>query len=563
MHYKTFQLIMVLSVAWHVFLIRNVSAQTSEEEYSQVLAETNAYLALGFEQDNCPNGTIALHCGDEVCAAFENTSNCPEDCVPSKLKSYNNQLTCPNVQQIYAPHNVSDVQSIINEAKNQGVPVRVVGSVHSVNEQICSDGFIISTQNLDGIIGIKIDDKGNEYVVVEPAVTMGELSEWLHKNNRSLGFHVLGFRLPTVAGAIATGAHGSSLNHSAVISSAVHAITLVTSDGLVREITEDDGDYVRAARAHLGMLGVVVNITLKIEPQFRLHVQVSHHKADGLSVGQGLYNQVKDCDYALINWFPLQNRFLKTCGKKTMRAADLDAENILLKTNIPPGISLPFKLALHYGHCFEWLNHSLESLRYHFMVYQPFFQKRFFLGGIIRATDLVGYSHRLMSSEFDAADQHFFQDDWELAVPLSQIDGAMRFVSKHAHDNGLHWPLIGVFLRFAPSEDTTLLAHSTSVGAFSLGEPVVFMEFPTPSLLGFPDAQRKAIEQKLIDMVTTLITHYHARPHWGKNALWTFLKQKDLNAYGDNYSLFKTIAADLDPQGMFSNAFFQEIGLGH
>ena len=89
--------------------------------------------------------------------------------------------------------------------------------------------------------------------------------------------HVRGLALPnlgdidaqSVAGAIATGTHGTGARLPN-LSAQVEAVELVLGDGSARELTAADGDLLRAARVGLGALGVVVAVTLRCVPAFRL-----------------------------------------------------------------------------------------------------------------------------------------------------------------------------------------------------------------------------------------------------------------------------------------------------
>lgn len=534
------------------------------DEYVQKVAEINTQLALADStwHDWCPISRLVLTCGDNKCdPSLENADNCPADCLETSLKSYNDQISCPGIEPLHRPKGQEEVQSLIKRAREQGRHARVVGSRHSVNEQYCTDGIALTMEAFNQVIGIHKEEDGSETVEVEAGATMGDLADWLHERGKTLGYVQLGFRLATVGGAIATGAHGSSAKHTAVVASLVQAVTLINSAGEVLEITKKDGDLLRSLRAHLGMFGVVIKVKLKIISQFRLHVSVTKHKGHELLEENGLSEAIKDCDYALINWFPKTNRYIKTCGIETEERADLGAENTLLNPKILPGLELPFNLALHYGMCSSQLNAGLEYLRYLFLKWRPPFQKIGPSGDLISTGDVVGYSHRMMSSKFIESKNDFFQNDWELAIPFSKAFAALKVVYEHTKQNDMHLPLVGFLLRFAPSEDATLMAHTTSVGAFNKNEPVLLIEFPTPTPIGFPADMRASINYPYEQLARILITEFGARPHWGKNEAWTFKLQNELGSYGKNLDVFKTLVQKIDPVGMFATNFARQIGL--
>lgn len=505
----------------------------------------------------CPGLDLVLSCGNGACGRGETEINCPADCSDSPVKSYDNSMVCAEVQQFFEPRSISQVQDLINYASNAVASVRVVGTRHSVNNQYCNDGIIIGTANLNKIIGIERNQGGSESVWVEPGVTVGDLAEWLHTRNRTLGYAQLGFRLATVGGAIANGAHGSSIFHTAVISNIVEAVTLVDSNGRIREISEGQGetDEIRAARAHLGVLGPIVKVKLKIIPQFRLRVDVTTGEDALLLRERGVFKQAEACDYALINWFPNTHRFVKTCGVQTQERAEDGAENSLLNPPVPSILMQPYKAVLHLGICHDKLNAAIEGVRYLQLKWIPPIRKADDFGYLSSTYHAVGYSHRMMTSALIRSDKKFFTNDWELAVPYSQAQNAVRAVSLYAEQTGMRLPLVGMFLRFAPSEEKTLLAHTTSVGKFKKGEPVVFFEFPTPVPVGFGELSTNEINRTYEELARLLITQFGARLHWGKNKQFAFGVQKELKPYGDNFDRFNAVRHEFDPSGMFVTDF--------
>ena len=115
-------------------------------------------------------------------------------------------------------------------------------------------------------------------VRADAGVRLRDLLDYLanYDDQRSGGWrHAAGYTLPafpwfidqTVGGAVATATHGSSLRHGS-LSSQVTALTIVVANGTVIELSADDENVnlFDAARASMGRLGVVVDVTLSIVP---------------------------------------------------------------------------------------------------------------------------------------------------------------------------------------------------------------------------------------------------------------------------------------------------------
>jgi hypothetical protein len=275
----------------------------------------------------------------------------------------------------------------------------------------------------------------------------------------------------------------------------------------------------------------------------------------------GIIELLGGCDYGTINWFPNTRRFVKTCGVETTELADSGAENTLLKPTIPKGLVKPYKVALHYGMCFEPLNSALEGLRYISLKWMPPLLKEGIFDWEITTSHAVGFSHRMVSSKLIDNKDKFFTNDWELAIPFSRAQEALQAVSEFALMNGIYLPLVGVFLRFAHSKDGTFLAHTVSAGAFDADEAVMFVEFPTPAPTGFSKTMTKEVNRPYEELAQMLITEFDARPHWGKNKLWAHQLEIERGAFDDNLAHFEAVRAELDPESLFRSDYLNAAGL--
>jgi len=180
------------------------------------------------------------------------------------MKNWAGNLTY-RASQILEPTSVSELQEIVARSP----AVRALGSRHSFNDLADSDGVLVSLARLPREIIVDRDsmsftiDGGTRYGDVCVAVDASGLA--LH-NMASLP-HI------SVAGAIATGTHGSG-NDSANLSTAVRHLEIVGADGeIVALEREVDADFPGAVVA-LGALGIVTRLTLDAEPAYRMRQDV-------------------------------------------------------------------------------------------------------------------------------------------------------------------------------------------------------------------------------------------------------------------------------------------------
>jgi len=178
-----------------------------------------------------------------------------------------------STNNLHLPKSVADVQKVVKSCDK----LKALGARHSFNGIADSTANQISLKQLDQMTL----DKKARTVTVEAGVTYGRLSPYLDENGYAV--HNLA-SLPhvTVAGACATGTHGSGIKNGN-LSTAVSGLEMVTADGeLVTLSREKDGERFKGAVVGLGALGVVTKVTLDVQPTF----MVSQVVYENLPLGQ-------------------------------------------------------------------------------------------------------------------------------------------------------------------------------------------------------------------------------------------------------------------------------------
>ncbi len=158
---------------------------------------------------------------------------------------------------------VADVQRLVRG----GGRVHALGTRHSFTDIADTTGTLIDVTALEGIVL----DEAACTVTVAAGIRYGVLALWLEE--RGWALHNLG-SLPhiSVGGATATGTHGSG-NRNGVLTTAVRGIRNVGVDGELTTVTTDDPDFAALA-VGLGAFGVIVSVTLAVEPSFRMRQDV-------------------------------------------------------------------------------------------------------------------------------------------------------------------------------------------------------------------------------------------------------------------------------------------------
>ena len=170
----------------------------------------------------------------------------------------------------HRPTTTDEIARIVERCAADGRRLRVVGSGHSWSEIAAPDDEAMSLDALQGAVAI---DKALGTVTVPGGMTLREVTAHLARAGLSLPI-VGSIQAQTVAGAIATGTHGSSLTHGN-LATLVTSLQLVTGTGEVLTIDESD-ERIHGARVHLGALGVITSVTLRTKPAALLHQTVEH-----------------------------------------------------------------------------------------------------------------------------------------------------------------------------------------------------------------------------------------------------------------------------------------------
>ncbi|MCY4046029.1 MAG: FAD-binding protein [Cellvibrionales bacterium] len=299
----------------------------------------------GRNEDNCPGFEVMETCGDLQCNGIETATSCPSDCADFKVASFNYQTLCRDVQTVFYPTSIEEIQRIIKQANKEGRHVKVTagagpkGTTGSASSIVCNDGIVIVASNINESnpnFPIFLEKINGKQVVNTPAgTTLHNLGEWLYERNLGMGFIHLGWRDASVAGAIGTSAHGSSPKHNNVLSHRVVGMDIITPTGELKHFNRyttgiSNPDLWKSLTTHLGYFGVIVRVQIDVEPAQNVHVKVTYHDEKelfALNEKGSILADIADCDYGQYNWFPSLKRYLKTCGKLTHLPAENGANN--------------------------------------------------------------------------------------------------------------------------------------------------------------------------------------------------------------------------------------------
>lgn len=174
----------------------------------------------------------------------------------------------------YTINNLRELTRLMDPGARTPTPIRPVGARSaSTTCNSTPSGTVISIDPLDKILNI---DAFNNTVTAQAGIRIYRLVEELAEHGLELvGAHDLAGR--TLGGAIAAPSMGPGIGQrSACLSSRVLSAKLVTSSGKLMKVSAGQQNLMGAVRSSYGLLGVIVEATLRVQPI--ANFTVSHRK---------------------------------------------------------------------------------------------------------------------------------------------------------------------------------------------------------------------------------------------------------------------------------------------
>ena len=164
-----------------------------------------------------------------------------------------------SARTLHRPTSLDQLQEIVRAAPR----LHVLGSRHAFNP-IADSTELLTLADLPQQVHV---DANARKASVPAAMTYGAVAQQLEAAGCAL--HNLA-SLPhvSVAGAVATGTHGSG-DGNGNLATAVAGVDLVTSNGELLHVGRDDPDF-DGIVVHLGALGAVTQLTLDVEPTYKI-----------------------------------------------------------------------------------------------------------------------------------------------------------------------------------------------------------------------------------------------------------------------------------------------------
>ncbi|KAL4071643.1 D-arabinono-1,4-lactone oxidase-domain-containing protein [Scleroderma yunnanense] len=415
----------------------------------------------------------------------------------------------------FEPESEYHCQLILELARREGKVVRAVGVGHSPSDLACTNGYMLRTTKLNRLLEVNVE---KHYVVVQAGITLEVLHAQLAKYDLAM-INVGSISDQTLGGIVTTATHGTGINYG-VISTHVMALTLLLADGSHIPCSRTErSDLFIASICGLGSTGLILDVTLQVEPAF--HLKEAQEMVAFHDCIRNLDSLVHASEHVRFWWFPAADQ-VRVCSANRSVEPCKPIGNWFWN-----GL-----LAHHVIQCFLFIARYIPSLN---IVTGRF--AAWLASGCAIAVDV---SHRIFN-----VDCRFPQHTSEWAIPYENTTACLEDLhtwlqQEIADPHGLR-PHFPIEIRFSDSDDIWL---SPSNGRKTCWIGIIQYK---PYGLAVP-------YKKLFSRFETILARHEGRPHWAKAH---GLRPDDLRPLYPRFDDFIHVLEEVDPRGMFRNEYVQ------
>ncbi|KAG6334313.1 hypothetical protein ID866_4778 [Astraeus odoratus] len=432
----------------------------------------------------------------------------------ARFTNWGRTFTC-NPLAVFEPESEYHCQLVLELARREGEVVRAVGVGHSPSDLACTSGYMLRTTKLDRLLEVNVD---KQYVVAQAGITLESLHAQLAQHGLAM-INVGSISDQTLGGIITTATHGTGIDYG-VISTHVIALTLLLADGTHVSCSRSERpDLFIASVCGLGSTGLVLTVTLQVEPAFRLReVQEVFAFHDCV---RNLHSLVHASQHVRLWWFP-------AADKVRVSSADRSAEPCAPAGNWFWDTLVSFHLIqflLFIARYIPSLNISIGR-----------FAAWIASGRLIT----VDVSHRIFN-----VDCRFPQHTSEWAIPYENAQACLEDLhtwlqQEIADPHGLR-PHFPIEIRFSDSDDIWLSPSN--------GQKTCWI-----GIIQFKPYGCQVPYKKLFSRFEAILAQHNGRPHWAKAH---GLRPDDLRPLYSRFDDFIRVLEEVDPRGMFRNEYVQ------
>ncbi|PHH60663.1 hypothetical protein CDD82_2245 [Ophiocordyceps australis] len=243
-----------------------------------------------------------------VAAEVQKCNGAEKDVVPFRARTGHVHRTWAgtfwSLPELYIqPESLAEVEKAVVLAQRCRRRMVTTGCGHSPSAMTCTSSWMMNLDRFNRLLSVDVTSRA---VVVQSGIRLSSLCELL--DDYGLAMANLGsINQQSLAGAMATGTHGSSLRHG-LLSEQVTGLRMTLASGQTVACSADERPQLfRAAQLSLGALGIVTEVTLRVVPAFWLRWRQTID-ADARLLGSWEHEVWTGSEYVRVWWFPYTRR---------------------------------------------------------------------------------------------------------------------------------------------------------------------------------------------------------------------------------------------------------------
>ncbi|KAH8792040.1 D-arabinono-1,4-lactone oxidase-domain-containing protein [Hyaloscypha finlandica] len=444
------------------------------------------------------------------------------------------------------PQSIAEVEKLVNLARRCRRRITTVGCGHSPSDITCTSSWLVNLDKFNKILSV---DKEKCIVVMQSGIRLFAVGEELDKVGLAMP-NLGSINDQSIAGAISTGTHGSTLKHG-ILSTSVLQLKIILANGKTETCSPTQNEELfRAALISLGALGIIVEITFQAVPAFTLAWKqvVDRDLSMFNSWNKDLWTQT---EFVRVWWFPY-----------TRRSVVWTAEKTKLTPRPPPKSYYDAWLGFHIYHnllyaaqyvprMLPWIEWFVFGMQYGFP------------NGSTTSAIQPSRQALLMNCLYSQ-----FVNEW--AIPLHKGPEALHRLSSWLNHltpedpdyvpHGIPYSADGLWVHAPVEVRVTETSNSTTprphLDPTCTEEATLYLN----ATLYRPYDMDPPCRTRYYQGFEYLMRELGGRPHWAKNF---DANGKDIEEmYGNKLLEWRKIRNDADPEGMFVGEWHRRYILG-
>lgn len=444
------------------------------------------------------------------------------------------------------PESILEVEHLVNLARQCRRRITTVGCGHSPSDITCTSSWLVNLDKLNKITSI---NKETCVVVMEAGIRLFQVGEELDKVGLAMP-NLGSINHQSIAGAISTGTHGSTLRHG-ILSSSILELKITLANGKTETCSASQNEELfRAALISLGALGIIVEITFQAVPAFTL-----------------AWKQVVNTDLTMFNAWDkelwTQTEFVRVWWFPYTRRAVVWTAEKMDEPEVPPANSYyDAWLGYHVYHNLLYLGHYVPSVL-PWIEWFVFGMQYGFKNGTTTSAIQKSRQALLMNCLYSQ-----FVNEW--AIPISKGPEALRRLSSWLNHltpedpdyvpHGIPYSAEGLYVHAPVEVRVSETSNSTTPRPYldptCTEEATLYLN----ATLYRPYNTDPPCRERYYQGFEYLMRELGGRPHWAKNFDSDTKEMESM--YGQQLQEWRKVRGKADPEGMFVGEWHRRYIMG-